>query len=96
MNATSTHDTKRSEDVRARLSLISEIPKEWIRAVRKWSGHNENIAGSNIPGQNTEYLIYQTLIGAWPIELERLSAYILKAFGKRKSITSWTPPIPGL
>jgi (1->4)-alpha-D-glucan 1-alpha-D-glucosylmutase len=94
MNATSTHDTKRSEDVRARLFLISEIPGEWIRAVRRWSERNEKHRRSDLPNRNTEYLIYQTMVGAWPIGFERLSAYTLKAVREAKRYTSWTRPDP--
>lgn len=94
MNATSTHDTKRSEDVRARLCLLTEIPAEWIRTVRRWSERNEKHRRSDMPDRNTEYLVYQTLAGAWPIGLERLSAYMLKAVREAKKYTSWTRPDP--
>ncbi|MDQ3856776.1 MAG: malto-oligosyltrehalose synthase, partial [Chloroflexota bacterium] len=66
----STHDTKRSEDVRARLHLLSELPEVWDQEVRRWSRlnarHRGTLGGNPIPGPNTEYLIYQTLVGSWP------------------------------
>ncbi len=64
----STHDTKRSADVRARISLLSELPEAWIAAVRRWAARCEPHKRSGWPDRNTEYLLYQTLVGAWPIE----------------------------
>lgn len=90
MVATSTHDTKRSEDVRARISLLSEIPAEWTAAVRRWSALNERHRRGSFPDRNTEYLIYQTLFGAWPINLPRMQAYMDKAVCEAKVHTSWT------
>ena len=89
MNATSTHDTKRSEDVRARINVLSEIPDEWRSAVRKWTRINSCF---NRPDENDELLIYQTLVGAWPIERDRLIAYIEKAAREAKTHTSWITP----
>src|SRR5207253_1952361 len=80
---TSTHDTKRSEDVRARINVLSEIPGEWLARVRVWQNLNRRhrvvVDGQAVPGPNDEYLIYQTLVGAWPISVDRLQAYLLKA-----------------
>jgi (1->4)-alpha-D-glucan 1-alpha-D-glucosylmutase len=90
MLATSTHDTKRSEDVRARLSLLSEIPGEWENAVRRWARTNEPHWNGHPPDRNMEYLLYQTLVGAWPIERERVTRYIEKAIREAKQHTSWT------
>ncbi len=90
MLATSTHDTKRSEDVRARLALLSEIPDTWSAAVRRWSEQNERYKIGGFPDRNAEYLIYQTLVGAWPINSERMNAYIQKAAREAKQFTSWT------
>lgn len=90
--ATSTHDTKRSEDVRARLSLLSEIPQEWARAVLRWSSHNQRYREGEVPDRNTEYLLYQTLVGAWPIGPERATSYMEKAVREAKLHTSWTTP----
>ncbi len=90
MLASSTHDTKRSEDVRARLALLSEIPGHWIEAARRWAQHNERYRSENAPDRNTEYLFYQTLVGAWPIEADRMLAYMEKAIREAKTHTSWT------
>ncbi len=90
--ATSTHDTKRSEDVRARISLLSEIPSEWAAAVRQWSRDNGNYRTGNWPDRKAEYLLYQTLVGAWPISKDRLLAYMKKAAREAKEHTSWISP----
>jgi (1->4)-alpha-D-glucan 1-alpha-D-glucosylmutase len=92
MLATSTHDTKRSEDVRARLALLSEIPDRWAEAVRRWSHHNETYRAENLPDRNAEYLLYQTLVGAWPIETGRVVTFMEKASREAKIRTSWTRP----
>jgi len=88
--ATSTHDTKRSEDVRARLVLLSELPERWADAVRRWVAMNERHRRDGRPDRNAEYLLYQTLVGAWPIERERVLAYMEKAAREAKQHTSWT------
>ncbi len=93
--ASTTHDTKRSEDVRARLALLSEIPDQWAGAVRRWAGNNARLRTGKVPDANTEYLLYQTLIGAWPIDLERICAYMEKAVKEAKVHTSWTAPNNG-
>jgi (1->4)-alpha-D-glucan 1-alpha-D-glucosylmutase len=99
MNATSTHDTKRSEDVRARINVISEVPDLWIRQVRKWSKMNGAFRQDGIPHPNEELLVYQTLLGMWPLEEEemagvpeRLRQYLEKAAREAKSHTSWIAP----
>jgi (1->4)-alpha-D-glucan 1-alpha-D-glucosylmutase len=96
LSATSTHDTKRGEDVRARINVLSEIPDEWRRRVSVWQklnrGHRTTVDARPTPGANTEYLIYQTLVGAWPISVERFRAYLLKAIREAKSHTSWINP----
>jgi (1->4)-alpha-D-glucan 1-alpha-D-glucosylmutase len=94
MLATSTHDTKRSEDTRARLSLLSEIPDEWADAVRRWSRMNEPHWRGRPADRNAEYLLYQTLAGAWPIETDRVAPYMEKAIREAKGHTSWTNPNP--
>ncbi|HEV7515217.1 MAG TPA: hypothetical protein VGR07_02850, partial [Thermoanaerobaculia bacterium] len=94
MLATSTHDTKRSEDVRARLDLLSEIPEEWAAAVRRWISGNERHWQGVSPDRSAEYLLYQTLVGAWPIDPERLWTYLEKALREAKRKTSWTRPDP--
>jgi (1->4)-alpha-D-glucan 1-alpha-D-glucosylmutase len=99
MNATSTHDTKRSEDVRARINVLSEIPKSWERDVRRWSDMNQLLRKGAVPDANEELLIYQTLMGMWPIDEEeietvpeRLRAYLEKASREAKTHTSWITP----
>lgn len=89
MLATSTHDSKRSEDVRARLLVLSEMPQRWREAVQRWRGMNEDCRGARIDA-NAEYLFYQSLVGAWPIEEERVQAYMLKALREAKVHTEWT------
>lgn len=87
--ATSTHDTKRSEDVRARLAVISEMPEKWSDAVLRWAELNRAHWDAE-PDRNIEYLLYQTLAGAWPISTERTLQYIEKAIREAKQKTSWT------
>lgn len=99
LNATSTHDTKRSEDVRARIHVLSEIPERWAREVRRWSKLNAHLRTGGIPDRNEELLIYQTLAGMWPLEPKqvetvpaRLRQYIEKAAREAKTHTSWLAP----
>ncbi|MGZ5466201.1 MAG: malto-oligosyltrehalose synthase [Thermoanaerobaculia bacterium] len=89
MNATSTHDTKRSEDVRSRIHVLSEIPEEWEREVRKWSRMNATLRRDAVPHPNEELLIYQTLAGAWPIDEARLHTFLEKAAREAKTHSSW-------
>jgi (1->4)-alpha-D-glucan 1-alpha-D-glucosylmutase len=88
--ATSTHDTKRAEDVRARLNVLSDIPELWSQTVRRWSKMNECHRQNNFPDRNAEYLLYQTLVGAWPIPEERAQFYMEKAVHESKQHTTWT------
>jgi (1->4)-alpha-D-glucan 1-alpha-D-glucosylmutase len=92
MLAATTHDTKRSEDVRLRIGLLSEIPECWEKAVARWSALNDRYRTNGTPDRNMEYLYYQTLVGAWPIEAERMTAYLEKASREAKTHTSWTSP----
>jgi (1->4)-alpha-D-glucan 1-alpha-D-glucosylmutase len=103
MNATATHDTKRSEDARARIAVLSEIPREWEHAVQEWSRMNEKHAGQldggAAPDRNEEYLLYQTLIATWPLDqqewpalVKRLQDYVLKAVREAKVHTRWSQP----
>jgi len=92
MLATSTHDTKRSEDVRTRISLLSEIPELWADAVRRWSAANARYRTGDFPDRKTEYLLYPTLVGAWPISRDRLVDYARKAVREAKDLTSWIAP----
>jgi (1->4)-alpha-D-glucan 1-alpha-D-glucosylmutase len=90
MNTLSTHDTKRSDDVRARLAVLTEIPGPWRAALRRWSRMNRLCKVGEFLDRNTEYFLYQTLIGAWPIAKERTIAYMEKAVREAKEQTSWT------
>jgi len=84
MTTLSTHDTKRSEDVRARLAVLAEVPDEWAAAVREWSAQ---LAG---PDPDLGYLAWQTFVGAWPLSQDRALAYLQKAAREAKTHTSWT------
>jgi (1->4)-alpha-D-glucan 1-alpha-D-glucosylmutase len=90
MLATSTHDTKRSEDVRARLALLSEIPDRWREAVARWSARDARLVRDGAPDPSLRYLLYQTMVGAWPLERERLVEYAQKAAREAKMHTAWT------
>ena len=94
MTTLSTHDTKRSDDVRARLAVLSEIPDEFHEALLRWSRRNNELRAElklgEYPDRNMEYFFYQTLIGAWPLSLERAQEYLLKAAREAKQETSWT------
>ncbi|MDH3443041.1 MAG: malto-oligosyltrehalose synthase [Deltaproteobacteria bacterium] len=106
MLASSTHDTKRSEDVRARINLLSEIPADWRAVVTRWSRMNAaaktEIGGQPAPDANDEYLFYQSLLGIWPSDSlnaeelenirERITAYMQKAIKEAKVHTSWVNP----
>jgi (1->4)-alpha-D-glucan 1-alpha-D-glucosylmutase len=107
--ATSTHDTKRSEDVRARMVAISEIPELWRRSLQRWGTANHRwkrmVNDLEAPDANEEYLLYQTLLGTWPMQasgepeavpppdyIERIQAYMAKALKEAKINTSWIQP----
>jgi (1->4)-alpha-D-glucan 1-alpha-D-glucosylmutase len=94
MTTLSTHDTKRSEDVRARLGVLSEQPAAWAEAVRSWRSMASDYRDSALDG-STEYLLWQTLFGTWddgPPAEDRLQAYLQKAIREAKRHTSWTSP----
>ena len=93
--ATSTHDTKRSEDVRSRLALLSEIPSEWTEAVRRWSDMAARHRREGFSDPRAEYVLFQTLVGAHPLGSDRLVDYMLKATREAKLATSWTHPDEG-
>ena len=97
MLALSTHDTKRSEDVRARLNVLSEMPEEWAAAVERWAEINERhrtkTGDTALPDRNAEYLFYQIVIGAWPLSVERAQEYMRKAAREAKEFTSWLAPV---
>lgn len=104
--ATSTHDTKRSEDVRARINVLSEIPDEWREHIARWSRINRKskitVDNQPAPARHEEYLLYQTLVGAWPLcqmdEIfyegfkKRIKEYMLKALREAKVNSSWISP----
>lgn len=105
MSATSTHDTKRGEDTRARINVLSEIPDEWQSRLRTWNKVNqklkEEIEGSKVPSLNDEYFLYQTLIGAFPFDSReqrseefknRIKEYTIKAIREAKDHTGWIKP----
>ncbi len=100
MNASATHDTKRGEDVRARLNILSEMPQTWARHVRDWCKLNSrfktNLDGTAAPDGNEEYLLYQTLVGTFPFSesdlgeyKQRIRDYLIKALREAKRNTSW-------
>jgi (1->4)-alpha-D-glucan 1-alpha-D-glucosylmutase len=88
MTTLSTHDTKRSDDVRARLAVLSEVPETFAAAIERWSEHTRQYRAEIIDA-GTEYFYYQTLIGAWPITIDRMQAYMEKAMREAKEQTSW-------
>ncbi len=106
--ATSTHDTKRSEDVRARINVLSEMPLAWREGLGRWSRlnrkHKRFVEGQLAPDRNEEYLLYQTLIGAWPFDgvedagfakfRQRIEEYMTKALRETKVNSSWLNPNP--
>ena len=108
LSTTSTHDTKRSEDVRARISVLSEIPGAWKAALARWSRfnkrHHTTVRGHAAPDRNEEYLLYQTLLGAWPLQRSeairarsssrRICEYMIKALREAKRHSSWLNPNP--
>ena len=89
----STHDTKRSADVRARINVISEIPDAWRAAAERWMELTEAHRREGLPDRNDVYLLFQTVLGAWPIDAERAVAFMAKATKEAKVHTSWTDPV---
>jgi (1->4)-alpha-D-glucan 1-alpha-D-glucosylmutase len=107
LNATSTHDTKWSEDVRARINVLSEIPGEWKARLARWSELNQSkrtmMDGRVVPNPNEEVLLYQSMLGIWPLEAlrsedersqlrERIETFMLKAAREAKTHSSWVSP----
>jgi (1->4)-alpha-D-glucan 1-alpha-D-glucosylmutase len=106
LSTTSTHDTKRSEDVRARLNVLSELPGAWKQAASRWARVNrrarQTVEEQSYPSRNEEYLLYQTLVGSWPLEpmdaaqeadyRDRIAGYMQKAMREAKVYTSWINP----
>jgi len=106
MLGTSTHDTKRNEDVRLRIAALSEVPDLWDKAIRRWSKLNKKYRAKFddefSPSRNEEYLLYQTLLGTWPLDppnrqdhiayIERIQKYMTKALKEAKINSSWIEP----
>ena len=106
LSASSTHDTKRSEDVRSRLNVLSELPGAWKQATSRWARINRRgrsiVDEQSYPSRNEEYLLYQTLLGTWPLDpmsprqesdyRQRIVSYMLKAMREAKMFTSWLNP----
>jgi (1->4)-alpha-D-glucan 1-alpha-D-glucosylmutase len=103
LNATATHDTKRGEDVRARINVLSEIPQDWENQIKNWSAINaplkDTVHGLPVPLPNDEYLLYQTLLGAFPFSKEeyaqfvdRIKEYLIKAIREAKVNSNWMRP----
>src|SRR5207253_2209781 len=109
MLTTSTHDTKRSEDVRARMVAISELSDIWRKSLPRWRSTNrrwkKRVEEADAPDSNEEYLLYQTLLGTWPVDssgnacssvpadyAERIGNYMMKALNEAKINTSWVQP----
>jgi (1->4)-alpha-D-glucan 1-alpha-D-glucosylmutase len=103
LNTTSTHDTKRGEDVRARINVLTEFPKEWKQNLRAWSRINKAkktiISGHYLPDENDEYFLYQTILGALPFNqdefgefIKRIKDYLIKAVREAKVHTAWIKP----
>ena len=89
MTTLSTHDTKRADDVRARMIVLSEIPDEFNALAEHWNRRNAHYTSGGMIDRGTEWFLYQTLVGAWPITADRLSSYMEKAMREAKVRTSW-------
>jgi (1->4)-alpha-D-glucan 1-alpha-D-glucosylmutase len=87
-----THDTKRSPDVRARINLLSEIPHAWESAVAEWLRVTDDLSTREWPDYNTRYHFFQSLVGVWPADPDRMVAYMDKAAKEAKVYTSWADP----
>jgi (1->4)-alpha-D-glucan 1-alpha-D-glucosylmutase len=94
MLSISTHDTKRSADVRARIAVLAGLVDAWEAAVWRWAHQNDRHRTGNWPDRNAEYLLYQTIVGAWPLPVDRAVAYMEKATKEAKVHTSWVDPNP--
>ncbi len=88
MTSLSTHDTKRADDVRARIAVLSEDPDTFVAAIRRWHDMTASYRGKEVDA-GTEWFLFQTLIGAWPLTFDRLKAYMQKAMREAKQRTSW-------
>jgi len=103
MNGTSTHDTKRGEDMRSRINVLSEIPEEWSTYIQDWkkmnAGYKDTVRGLDVPTPNDEYFLYQTLLGIYPFDdqdkgefVQRIKEYLIKAIREAKVNTAWLRP----
>ena len=103
LNTTTTHDTKRAEDVRARINVLAEIPEDWQAHLKRWAkrnaAHRKVVGGQPVPDPNEEIFLYQTLLGIYPLEtadvpalVDRLQAYAVKATREAMVHTRWTQP----
>ncbi|WP_100340702.1 malto-oligosyltrehalose synthase [Mucilaginibacter auburnensis] len=99
LNGTSTHDTKRGEDVRARLNALTDMPEEWLKLVKQWRKESAKLKTNNAPDGNDEYFIYQTILGAHPMPqsgddnfAQRLQDYLIKALREGKQNSDWATP----
>lgn len=99
MNGTSTHDTKRGEDARARLNVITDVPDEWLQIATEWQGTNQSLKQNNVPDANDEYFIYETLLGTYPMPgqdednyPERIEQYLEKTLREAKRHSGWNEP----
>jgi (1->4)-alpha-D-glucan 1-alpha-D-glucosylmutase len=99
MNATTTHDTKRSEDTRSRLAVLTQVPRQWRNEVRSWARLNRRwerrVDGATVPGPNTAYYLYQVIVGSWPGRSDRdyatrIEEHMVKAAREAKLQTGWT------
>jgi (1->4)-alpha-D-glucan 1-alpha-D-glucosylmutase len=93
MLSTATHDTKRGEDNRLRIDALSEAPGAWWETVTRWTALNAALRRGTGLDRNTEYLLYQTLVGAWPVERDRLQRFATKAVREAKTHTGWDDPV---
>lgn len=98
MNTSATHDTKRGEDVRARLSVLTDLKEIWIQQVKQWGNINQSLKSPNLPDDNDTYFIYQTLVSTYDeaeasqVYADRLKAYLQKALREAKENSEWEHP----
>lgn len=99
LNGTSTHDTKRGEDVRARLNVLTDMSAEWLKLIKQWQKESAKLKSNNAPDSNDEYFIYQSILGAHPMPhskeydfAQRLQEYLIKALREGKQNSDWASP----
>src|SRR5205807_8977883 len=86
---TQTHDAKRSADVRARIGALASVADEWAASVERWFSLTSTLVDAGAPDDIERYFLFQTLVGTWPIAMQRLSEYMVKALREAKRNTSW-------